>query len=250
VVVVERSAAEFFQGRVLSVADTTLKVQTSEEGEPVLVARSDAYRVPPEHHAFTAKDAAICAERAGHWVPCLVANDGGGGEIVVRFSSGEERPLERAKVLSPSAVTALDISRHFEAVSARKQFDEDAHRSGVPPRRPGWIPERKEPVLAVHGGEWFSAHVVEPLGDGGVRLVWDGDEHAETVRGDLVAPVPPSNLPPERGKFALARPETASQPWERVRIEAVGPSESLAVGVDGRKRKLDRRSFVPLLDAH
>src|SRR5262249_30097337 len=50
VVVVERAAAEFFEGRVLAVAPSSLKVQTSEDGEPVVVAVSDAYRVADAAH--------------------------------------------------------------------------------------------------------------------------------------------------------------------------------------------------------
>src|SRR5262245_5280976 len=45
VVIVERTAAEFFEGRVLAVTPSGLKIQTTEDGEPVVVARNDAYRL-------------------------------------------------------------------------------------------------------------------------------------------------------------------------------------------------------------
>ncbi|HVU02112.1 MAG TPA: hypothetical protein VHE30_10180 [Polyangiaceae bacterium] len=248
VVVVERAAAEFFQGRVLSVTDTTLKVQTSEDGEPVVVARSDAYRVPPSAHAFSANEPAICATKAGHWEPCK-AKGMDGGDVVVDLDTGEERHLPSNAVIAPSAVTALDIERHFETVEARLRFASEAKNAGVPPRPSGWLPEKREPVIARHGAEWYSAHVAEALPDSGVRVIWDGEERTEALSLDQVVPAPPVSRAPVRGEFALSRPRSPAEPWERVKIEAIGPSEAVAVGIDGSRRRLDVRNLVPLVVA-
>lgn len=245
-VVVERAAAEFFQARVLSVSDATVRVQTSEDGEPLIVARSDAYRVPSGSHAFAVSDPAICAERGAHWSPCRIAAEDLGGFSVV-LDTGAVGHLDRLAVLAPSAVTALNIVRHFDATLAHRRFDAEARAAGSPVRPAGWIPERREPVIAGRHGEWFSAHVAELLDDGGVRVVWDGEQHADAVPGVQVVPGPPVSRGQPRTEFALARPASASEPWERVRIEAVGPDQAVVVGVDGAKRRLDVRGLVPLV---
>src|ERR1700742_428260 len=71
-VVVEKAAAEFFEARVLSVNGASLKVQTSAEGEPVVVARSDAYRIERAAQPFAANAAAICRTAPARWEPCRV----------------------------------------------------------------------------------------------------------------------------------------------------------------------------------
>jgi hypothetical protein len=245
-VVVERAAAEFFQARVLSVSDATIRVQTSDDGEPVVVARSDAYRVPPPNHAFAVSDPAICAERGAHWSPCRIAAEDPGGFSVV-LDTGAATHLDRLAVLVPSAVTALNIVRHFDATVAHRRFDAEARAAGSPLRPAGWIPVRREPVIAGRHGEWFSAHVAELLEDGGVRVVWDGEEHSDAVPGDQVVPGPPVSRGQPRTEFALARPASVSEPWERVRIEAIGPDQAVVVGVDGTKRRLEVRGLVPLV---
>jgi hypothetical protein len=245
-VVVERASADFFQARVLSVSDATIRVQTSEDGEPVVVSRSDAYRVPPSSHAFSVSDPAICAERAAHWSPCRISKEDPGGYAVL-LDTGAELHLDRMAVLAPSGVTALNVVRHFETTEAHRRFDTEARAAGSPARPAGWIPERREPVIAGHHGDWFSAHVAELLEDGGVRVVWDGEDRSEAVPGDRVVPVPPASRGQPRTGFALTRPATVSQPWERVRIEAIGPDQAVVVGVDGAKRRIEVRGLVPLV---
>ena len=244
--VVERASAEFFQARVLSVLDATIRVQTSEDGEPVVVSRSDAYRVPPPNHVFSVSDPGICAERSAHWSPCRISREDRDG-FTVLLDTGAELHLDRTAVLAPSGVTALNIVRHFDTTEARRRFDIEARAAGSPVRPPGWIPERREPVIAGHHGEWFSAHVAELLEDGGVRVVWDGEDRSEAVPGDRVVPAPPVSRGQPRTGFALSRPLTVSQPWERVRIEAIGPDQAVVVGVDGAKRRLEVRGLVPLV---
>lgn len=245
-VVVERASAEFFQARVLSVADGTIRVQTSEDGEPLVVSRSDAYRLPPLAHPFSPADPAICAERSAHWSPCRISREESNG-LTVLLDTGAELHVDKNAVLAPSAVTALNIVRHFDTTEARRRFDVEARAAGSPARPAGWIPERREPVIAGRQGEWFSAHVVELLEDGGARVVWDGDNRTDAVPGDRVVPAPPVSRGQPRTAFALSRPSTVSQPWERVRIEALGPDQAVVVGADGAKRRLEVRGLVPLV---
>jgi hypothetical protein len=246
VVVVERATAEFFQARVLSVADSTIRVQTSEDGEPLVVSRSDAYRVPPSPHSFSPGDPAICASQGAHWSPCRISRDEPSG-LAALLDTGAELHVALSAVLAPSGVTALNIVRHFDTTDALRRFDVEARAAGSPARPAGWIPERREPVIAGRKSEWFSAHVVELLEDGGVRVVWDGDNRTDAVPGDRVVPAPPVSRGQPRTAFALSRPSTVSQPWERVRIEALGPDQAVVVGADGAKRRLEVRGLVPLV---
>ena len=246
IVVMERAMADFFQARVLSVSDTTIHVQTSEDGEPVMVSRDDAYRVPPPAHTFKVGDPAICAGRAAHWSACRITKTDAGGYGVVLDTSAELH-LDWMAVLAPSAVTALNIVRHFETTEAKRRFDSEARAAGAPVRPIGWIPERREPVIAGRRGEWFSAHVAELLEEGDVRVMWDGESRSEAVASDQIVPGPPVSRGQPRTEFALARPSTVSEPWERVRIEALGPDQAVVVGSDGVKRRLDVRGLVPLV---
>jgi hypothetical protein len=244
-VVVERATAEFFQGRVLSVSAGSLKVQTTDEGEPVLVAASDAYRVPPDPHVFAAGDPAICCEGEARWVACRITKVSG-GLLTADLGSGAERSIEPARVLAPGAVTALNLQRYFEAVESRRRFEASARAAGDPARPPGWLPDPGEPVLARRSGDWYSARVQQALEDRGVRVVWEGDAHPEALGGGDVVPAPPGQRLVLRGEFALIKPKAPALPWERVRVDATGPEEAVIVGMDGLRRRVPIRRLIPL----
>jgi hypothetical protein len=248
VVVVERATAEFFQGRVLSVTGATLKVQTTDEGEPVTVATSDVYRVPPAPHSFAVGDPGICRDGETRWMACRVTRSGPGqgATVEVDLGSGVIRNLEPARVLAPNPVTALNLQRYFEAVESRSRFEATARAAGDPTRPPGWLPESGEPVLGRRDGEWYSARVQQALEERGVRVVWEGDEHPDALAADAVVPAPPAQRLVARGEFALNRPKSPSSPWERVRVDATGPEEAVVVGIDGQRRRIGIRRLLPL----
>ncbi len=227
----------------MSASDASLKVQTSDDGEPVVVARSDAYRVPSPKHRFAPGDPAICRERPARWQPCRIVTV---ENLVASLGPGEERPIEEGQVLLPSPVTALNIQRYFEDLYSRTRFVEAALLAGQPVRPSGWTPEPHEPVLARRRADWFSAHALHLLEDGGVRVSWDGNEHPEPLPGAYVVPVPPFAHTFARGDFALIRPTTPAEPWKRVRIEGLGPDEAVVVGEDGQRRRVESRGLVPL----
>lgn len=249
VIVVEHAAADFFEARVLSVSDSSLKVQTSAEGEPMIVARSDAYRTPPAPHRFAVGDPAICSDRPARWVPCRVTGVEG-ALLAVVFGAGEHRDLPPSAVLAPTPVTALDIRRYFDEIAVHGSFAEAARAAGSPLRPSGWLPEPREPVLGRRGADWYSAYVVQLLEDGGVRVLWEGSERPESLFRNDIVPVPPFEHPPTRGSFVLIRPTTAGQPWPRVRLEGLGPEEAVIVGEDGARRRVDVRGLVPLSPVH
>lgn len=244
-VVVERAAAEFFQGRVLSVNGGSLKVQTTEDGEPVVVASSDAYRVPPSPHAFVAGDPAICRESEARWVACRVQRTVG-DTLEMDLGAKEGRVVEAEHVLAPNPVTLLNLKRYFEAVESRLRFEETARAAGDPARPPGWLPEPGEPVIARRDGDWYSARVLQALEHRGVRVVWESDEHPESLAADAVVPAPPGQRLAARGEFAMIRPKAPAMPWERVRVDATGPDEAVVVGIDGQRRRVGIRRLIPL----
>jgi hypothetical protein len=244
-VVVERAAAEFFEARVLSATGASLKVQTSAEGEPVVVARSDAYRILPSSHAFAPHEVAICRTAAAHWEPCRIVTAGARGATVA-LGSEEQRTVDLDAMIAPGPVTVLDIERYFDVIASHRRFGEAALAAGHPRRPGGWTPVPHEPILARRRTEWYSAHAAQLLSDGGQNVVWEGDNRAEGLPGTYVVPVPPFEHTFSRGDFALARPTTPGAPWERVRIEGLGTDEAVIVGAGGNRRHVDARSLVPL----
>jgi hypothetical protein len=246
VVVVERTAAEFFEGRVLSITATSLKVQTSEDGEPVLVALSDAYRVMDAQREATPGAPAICNDHPQHWAACRVTAKNG-PLIVAMLSTGSDASLPTERVMRPSAVTALNIKKTFESNESRRRFDEAAVGAGNPQRPQGWIPEVREPVIARRGPNWFTAHVAGMLEDGGVLVLFEGSDRPEAVSGNSVVPMPPYTRNFTKGDFALARPKSATEPWQRMRVEAVGPEEAIVVSDDGERQRFEARQLVPVV---
>ena len=245
VVVVERTASDFFEGRVLSVADGSLKVQTTEDGEPVVVAQNDVYRVGAPGPSPKTGGLAICNDRPAHWAPCRL-RDADGATIRAVLDTGSEVSLPTGRVLAPSPVTTLNIAKAFELADSRRRFDEAASGAGEPKRPLGWSPEAREPVIARRGSQWFSAHVASALADGGVRVLFEGSDRAESVHPSSIVPVPPYPGAFSRGDFALVRPGSSTEPWARVRIEGIGPDEAVAVGEDGVRRRYEPRQMVPV----
>jgi hypothetical protein len=244
-VVVERAAAEFFEARVLSVTNDSLKVQTSTEGDPVVVAASDAYLVQVEPHRFASGDAAICRSAAARWEACRVLTPGSTANDV-ELANGERRALGADALLVPGSVTVLDIHRHFELLRARRDFASTAHAAGQPRRPSGWTPAPHEPVLARKGNDWYLAHAAQLLPDGGESVMWEGSSATEPLPGNYVVPAPPFEHTFARGDFALMRPATPGGGWERVAIEAVGADGALVVGAGGERRHVEARTLVPL----
>jgi hypothetical protein len=111
-VVVERAAAEFFQGRVLGVDARGLRVQTADEGDALQVAKGDAYRVPAIPASLDRGDLAVCNVRAAHWMACRIESLAG-GSVGVRDENGRTYELGKQQILAPTDVTRMNIERAF-----------------------------------------------------------------------------------------------------------------------------------------
>jgi hypothetical protein len=243
-VVVERAAADFFEGRILSATESRLKVQMASEGDPVDVARSDAYRLPVPLHDFHASDPAICRTADATWSACRVT--GVGDPRTVTLLSGEVRSLRAGDVLAPTEVTALGIRRAFDVADTRRRFVDQAERAGEPARPHGWTPGRKEPVLARRELGWYAAHSLGAGPDGGVVVSWDSEDIPVAIPGGHVVPVPPFEHTFVVGEFVLTRPASMSEAWEVVRITGVGADEASVVGQTGESRRAPLNQLVPL----
>jgi hypothetical protein len=244
-VVVERAAAEFFEARVLAVTPESLKVQTSAEGDPLVVAINDVYPVQAEPHHFATGDAAICRSAPAKWEACRVVAPSMAVSDV-ELANGERRSLGSDTLLAPGSVTILDIERHFELLAARQRFTSTALAAGQPRRPSGWTPAPHEPVLARKGDDWYLAHASQLLSDGGESVVWEGSAGMEPLPGNYVVPAPPFEHTFSRGDFALMRPATPGGAWERVAVEGVGTDGAVVVGASGARHRVDARTLVPL----
>ena len=234
-VVVERAASDFFEGRVLAASESRLKVQMASEGDPVDVARSDAYRLPVPLHDFRAADPAICRTADAVWLACRVID--GGDPRKVTLLSGEPRSLRPGDMLAPTEVTALGIRRAFDVADTRRRFVDQAEHAGEPARPHGWTPGRKEPVLARRELGWYAAHSLGAASDGGVVVSWDSEDIPVAIPGGHVVPVPPFEHTFVVGEFVLTRPASMSEAWEVVRITGVGADEASVIGQTGKNRR-------------
>src|SRR5262249_40067948 len=70
--------------------------------------------------------------------------------------------------------------------------------------------------------------------------------HPESLPGTYVVPAPPFTHAFSRGDYALMRPDSPGQAWERIRIDALGEEEAVVVGADGIRRRVQPRTLAAL----
>jgi hypothetical protein len=244
-VVVEQAAAEFFEGRVLAVTVDHLRVQAAGDNDSLNVAASDVYRLPPEPRELSAGALAICG-RGAAWVPCRTQQVNG-ATVSASIANGEAFELPRDHVLVPSALTELNLKRHFERSEAELTFVHDAQHAGEPRPDPSWHPSLRERLLIKSGPDWFTGYVRE-LGDDGATVALNAGQRTLTVPFAALAPEPPSSLVAElrRGDFVLFRPDTPSEPWARWQIRAVNDNEIKLVDSGGALKSASVRDVVLL----
>ena len=244
-VVVEQSAAVFFEGRVLAVANDHLRVQAAGDNDSVNVVSSDVYRLPPEPRDLSAPALAICG-RGATWLPCRVQRVNG-ATVSASNASGEAFELDRGQVLSPSPFTELNLKRYFERSEAALGFARDAQRAGEPRPDPSWHPSLRERLLVKSGADWSTGYVRE-LGDDGATVVLSGGQRTATVPFSALAPDPPSSTVSDlrRGDFVLLRPETGSGAWARWQVRSVADNEIKLADAAGVLRSASVRDVVLL----
>lgn len=243
-IVIEQTAAEFFEARVLSVEGQTLQVQTSDGGEFRHVQTSDAYLLPPAPHSFSGGDLAICSPRPDHWQPCRVQRVRA-ERIDAVDGTGSALHLPRSRVLAPTALTRLDLRRYFERTHRRQAFSRAAAAAGRPAPPKGWRPQPHEHILALHDARWYSATIHE-IDDDALRVRWRADSRVSELPYDSVVPAPPYNHELHRGDFVLARPTSLAAPWRAVEVVAANANAVQVADIDGDHRTLRPADVVPL----
>jgi hypothetical protein len=244
-VVVEQTAAHFFEGQVLAADGARLRVQAVDGSDSLSVAAIDVYRLPPLARDLAPGTLAICG-RPSDWIPCRVGRSTG-AVLSASSAAGEAFEVPRERVLAPSALTDLNLKRYFARSEAELDFSRSAASAGEPRQEPGWHPAKHERLLAKVGSDWFTAYVRE-LGDDGVVVTLSVAERVATVPSSALAPEPPSSFAAElhRGDFVLVRPDTPSEPWARRLVRAVNPSELKLSDAAGGVRTASPREVVPL----
>lgn len=243
-VVVEQTAAEFFEGRVLAVDGGRLRVQASAGGDSQSVAESDVYRLPPTAHVWAIGALGICAHADG-WLACRVEKTG--VPLGVRSAAGEAFTVGADQIVGPSPLTELNLKRYFARRANQLDFLQGAARAGEPRLDPNWRPSVHERVLAKVGNDWFTAHVKE-LDKDGVVVTLSLPQQVALVPSASLAPEPPSMFSADvhRGDFVLIRPETSSEPWAKRAVRAVSPTEIKLADADGTGKTVSPRDVVPL----
>jgi ribosomal protein L24 len=243
-VVVEQAAAQFYEGQVLEVMEDRLRVQTIEGQQSKTVALPDVYRLPPPPGALQPSELAICSPAERRWLPCRVQRTDA-AIVIVADAEGKSHRLQRERVIVPTAVTALNLRRHFERAQRRAQFVAAVKSAGRPKIPRGWRPAPRERVLGYRGVGWYSATIHE-LDDDALYVKWTADGRVTELRSENVIPEPPHEPGPQRGHYALARPLTPAKPWQPVRVHSVKGDVVVVSDADGARQSLPSRDLVPL----
>ncbi|MEO6603204.1 MAG: hypothetical protein ABIQ16_25190 [Polyangiaceae bacterium] len=244
-VVAEQAGAEFFEGRVLAADGDHLRVQAVGGNDSLNVLASDVYRLPQAAHEFSPNQLAICGREA-EWQPCRVTS-ATGTMLRANDALGVAFDVARDHVLTPSALTELNLKRHFSRSAAELAFKRSAERAGEPRPEPNWRPGAHERVLVKRGADWFTGYVRE-LSEDGAEVTLSTNVRGVVVPFGALTADPPSSFVNElrHGDFVLARPDTASDPWPRWRVRAVNGAEIKLVDAAGSTRSASVREVVPL----
>lgn len=244
-VVAEQSAAQFFEGRVLSAQGDHLRLQAIGGNDSLNVVASDVYRLPPVTHELTANMLAICG-RDEMWMPCRVVKISGIA-LQARLASGESFDLTRDHLLVPSALTELNLKRYFARSEAEQAFAHAAERAGEPRPEPGWHPALHERLLVKLGADWFTGYVREIDGDT-AQVALSSPQRSASAPLSALSAEPPSSFVSElrRGDFVLFRPDTPSLPWARMQVRAVNGVDLKLGDASGTLKSATVREIVPL----
>lgn len=240
-VVVEASAAEFFEARVVEVSASDLRVQTTGGSETKRVNASDVYRIEPP--ASLKRGLAICRVAPSRWVGCRI-DDILGDRVVAVDLQGKSRSLGAGEVIAPNAVTELNLKHAFRRSEVALRFQEEVARAGNPRAPRGWRPSPRERVLARDGDAWYSA-LIHEIEDERLHVRWRSDDRVTELGYADVVPEPPYPKAPARGSIVLVRPTALSAAWAPVRVSSTG-AEIKVEDAAGAERAVSTSDVVPL----
>lgn len=242
--VVESSAAEFFEARVLEIDAQRARVQVLPKNDTKEVSSSDLYRIGETREDLKQGALAICRTAESEWSGCRVEVSSG-ESLEVTTASGERKSIPRADVLAPSSVTELNLRRRFERTQQRSAFEAALGGARAPRPPAGYRPDAGARVLVRVDGAWYAAKVFE-IDREDLRVTWFGTGRVSDVDRKDVIPMPPYSGSLRRGDFALGRPLEPARAWSPVRVERVNGSEITVKQADGSERALTTADLVPL----
>jgi hypothetical protein len=242
-VVVEPRAAEFFEGRVLSVNAERFRVEPVAGGEPLSVSRADVYALAAEREPLKPGQLAIC-KKGALWVGCRVERAPGDHFEVVTLD-GANASVPRASALAPSASTELNLKQAFARSAQRLEFERGAERASVPVSPPSFVPSLHARVLVRRAGGWHSG-VIQELHDRTAYVAFAPDGVREQISRTQLMPEPPYPTQPVRGDFVLVRPASPAEPWRTLRVLGATDREFRVGGPGSDERVVSVRDLVPL----
>jgi hypothetical protein len=211
------------------------------------VQAGNVYSLPATSKPLTNHAFAICNIGEARWVGCRVTKSEA-NQAEFEDAQGGTYQLQWSRVLTPRALTELNLKRLFERSAEKLEFEREMARAGDPPRIAGWSPVTGKTVLVKAGGQWSLAVV---LGErrGLVRLKLFGTRHEIETSRDTLAPEPPYPLEMLRNsRFALLRPSNQTDAWRPVRLISSDNLECTLEDLEGGRRTAPVRDVCPLLN--
>lgn len=242
-VVVEPRAAEFFEGRVLSIGKSELRIEPMGKHEGILVSVSDVYALGKEPPAVKPGQFAICRVEQ-RWMGCRVESQREDGVDVLALD-GATVHLAKNSLLAASPATELNLRRAFGKVSSSVAFAAAAASAGRPSIPSAYRVTARSRVVARRATGWFSG-VVADVHDDGAHVLFAAENVGEQVALADIAPEPPSSAAPGRGDFALIRPVSPAEPWQPMRVLGPEQRDFKVVGADSIPRVVPARDVLPL----
>jgi hypothetical protein len=244
-VLVESSAAHFYEARVISEETNLLRVQAILSGDTASVEIADTYRLPAQSAHFLPHSLAICNVDQGHWIGCKVV---GVATSVATVSDINQisYQLPFSQMISPNALTELNLKRLFDKAAEQREFEHDMAKAGSPRPVPGWQPSPGKSILAKVDNKWWLSAIVSEK-HGKLRIRFAGTDRVLDVLHSEVAPEPPYPMEvSQKSKIALIRPASAGQPWLAVRLISVDALEALVEDLARGRRTVPVRDVCPL----
>jgi hypothetical protein len=244
-VVVEARAADFFEGRVLSVSESRLRVEPAQGGDPISVTVADVYRLPGAPIVAPHRDQLLVCRVESAWIGCRVEAVEG-ERLRVSTLAGASATIPTNAVLLPTALTELNLRQRFARVAERRRFREGARAAGKPVAPPAFRVLPRARVIAERAGAWYGG-VIHEIEDSDAYVRFDGTGLSERVPNERIVPEPPYPAAPARGDFALVRPLSPAEPWSPVRVVAVTAQDFKVADENGEERVVIARDLLPLV---
>lgn len=245
-VVVEASAAQFYEARVINTDHQRVQVQAVAEGSLNWVPSGSVYIISRDKTLTLDRAFGICNVEQAVWVGCKVVQKASSSLLQLRDLRDQTHQLPTSRILAPGPLTELNLRRAFEKTSEQNDFILDLKNAGAPQTMPNWRPYAGRPALVLYEGKWqLSTITGEHSGQMRVRLA-SGRYEIEVERGTLTAEPPYPLELLKKSHFALLRPNRVSDEWRVVRLVSSDTLEVVVEDYEHGRRNVPVRDVCPL----